>query len=57
MKVKWERTGYAGKSVTDDFLSSARAGRKASVVSEQQAQEAGWRAQSDAAITPINKNQ
>lgn len=57
MKVKWERTGYVGKSINDDFLWSARAGRKASVVLEQQPQEAGWMVQSDGTITAINKNQ
>lgn len=61
MKVEWQRTGSVGKSLGDDILSSAhvgrKAGRKAGVVSEQQAPEDGWMAPSDGAIMGINENQ
>lgn len=60
MKVEWQRTGYVGKSLGDDILSSARVGRKAgrrvSSLNNRRRRTAGW-PPSDGAIMGINENQ
>lgn len=60
MKVEWQRTGSVGKSLGDDFLWSARVGRKAgrrvSSLNNRHRGTARW-PQVTAQMMGINENQ